>query len=109
MLIRESRAERVHLNRIDRNDIREMIAGRYVLEDADRRLSWSSMLRQRSEGNPFFAEEILQGLEDDQVLDQTDDGWTLGNLERVQMPSLLAQTFDVRLTRLSDDTRLALR
>ena len=108
LIVRESQAHRIHLNQLDRDEVQELVASRYNLEASD--IDQLSLhVVDRSEGNPFFAWEILQGLEDDQVLRRTDGRWTLGNLERARVPMLLRQTLDVRLSRLSADTRVALR
>ena len=108
LLVRESQAQRIHLHQLDQDDIREIVAGRYELEESDtERLV--DHVTERSEGNPFFAEELLQGLEDTRVLQHTADGWLLGNLERARVPMLLRQTIDARLDRLSPETRAILR
>jgi DNA-binding CsgD family transcriptional regulator/anti-anti-sigma regulatory factor len=108
LLVRESQTQRIHLGQLDHDDIREMVEDRYELgrEDLARLVDY---VAERSEGNPFFASEMLQGLEDERVLQAADAGWLLGNLERAHVPSLLRQALDVRLSRLSPDTRSALR
>ncbi len=108
LLVRESQAQRIYLNRLERNDIREIIAGRYELDDRDiERLV--EHVSERSEGNPFFATEILQGLEDERVLQPAADRWLLGDLERTRIPVLLRQALEYRLGHLTTATRRTLQ
>ncbi len=109
LLVRESQAQRLHLHHLDRDDIREMVAGRYELEESDldalvehvcRPLGGQPLLRRR---NPPRA-----GRRPGAAI-TTDDCWTLGNLERARVPMLLRQTLDVRLARLGTRRALALR
>jgi predicted ATPase len=72
-LVRDARPLRLRLRRLDRDALRELIAGRYTLRgDDERRLV--TYLSTYSEGNPFFAEELLHALERDRRLDHTAGG-----------------------------------
>lgn len=108
LLIRESQTHRIHLSRLDLHDIREMVVGRYRLGESD----LDGLVRHvadRSAGNPFFAEELLQGLEDDLILRPVAGGWALGNLDQARLPTLVRQVVDMRLSRVSPNVRAALR
>src|SRR5690606_18338345 len=63
ILVRESRARRIHLNRLDRAGIALLVERRYALDAAEHE-RLAAHVWDRSEGNPFFAHEILQSLED---------------------------------------------
>ncbi len=108
LLVRESQPHRLHLHQLDRDDIRKMVLSRYDLEDSDRE-RLVEHVAERSEGNPFFAEEILQGLEDERELQRSNGVWALGELERVQVPLLLRQVLDQRLSNLTPETLAALQ
>ena len=108
LLVRESQAQRLHLNRLDHDAIHEMVSVHYDLEKSDVE-QLVEHVDERSQGNPFFAEEILQGLEADQLLRPVDDGWVLGHLDQAQMPVLLQQALEFRLRQLSSATRGALQ
>jgi predicted ATPase len=108
LLIRESGARRIHLNRLNRLSVERLIADRYGLARADH-LRLAEHVRQRSGGNPFFAWEIVRGLENEQVLQLGATGWVLGNLEWAHVPPLLRQVLELQLARRSDDTREALQ
>ncbi len=113
-LVREPKATRVVLHRFDRSDIASLVKRHYPLASGDsRRLV--DFLNRYAEGNPFFVEEVLHALEADRILirrqplDQIGDPfWSLGDLEKLQMPPLVQQVIDGRLARLDNSTREAL-
>ena len=53
----------------------------------------------------MFATELLRALEEEALLRPADDGWTLGELDRVVVPSFLRQVIDGRVARLGEATR----
>jgi DNA-binding CsgD family transcriptional regulator len=108
LLVRESQPQRLHLGRLDRGAIQELVASRYVLAE-DESSQLVDYLWERSEGNPFFIGEILHGLEDERVLRIVADGWRLDDLQRASIPLLLRQALDARLERLPPETRSALQ
>ena len=71
-------------------------------EDAARPVAY---LDERAEGNPFFAGEVLRTIEEEGVLRQHDEGWTLGELHGVQVPPLLRQVIDGRLAPFEGEAR----
>lgn len=109
-LIRETRAARVTLPRLDRPAVDAYIRGRYELskQDTERLVNYVSRF---AEGNPFFSEEVLHALETERILVEREPGerWWLGDLDTFQMPLLLRQIIDGRLARLSEETRDALQ
>lgn len=107
ILVRESRARRIHLNRLDRAGIALLVERRYALDAAEHE-RLAAHVWDRSEGNPFFAHEILQSLEDGRWLEPLDDGWRLADLEGAPVPLLLRQVLDDRLARLAPESRRAL-
>jgi predicted ATPase len=108
LIVRESHAQRIHLTRLDRDTVREMIEREYALPDGDTgRLV--EYVWQRAEGNPFFVDELLQGLKAERVLQPSEDGWRLGDLDTAHLPPLLLQVLDSRLDHLSLGTQRALQ
>jgi DNA-binding IclR family transcriptional regulator len=43
-------------------------------------------VNERSEGNPSYAKELLEGLEDEQILRRSEDVWLLGNRDQTRVP-----------------------
>ncbi|HEX5504280.1 MAG TPA: AAA family ATPase, partial [Thermomicrobiales bacterium] len=104
LLVRESRAERLDLRPLDEASLGALVAGRYPLGagDATRVVAY---LRDRSEGNPFFAGELLRALEEDGALRRVAGGWALGDLAGAGVPPLLRQVLDARVDRLGEESR----
>jgi DNA-binding CsgD family transcriptional regulator/predicted negative regulator of RcsB-dependent stress response len=103
-LIRESGAKRVQLERLDKVAIHQFVAQRYALAPDDRdRLT--GYLHAHAEGIPLFIHELLREMADERVLARNNDGWTVGRLDTVPVPSLVRQMIEARLRRLDEDVR----
>jgi class 3 adenylate cyclase/tetratricopeptide (TPR) repeat protein len=60
----------------------------------------------RSEGNPFYLEEVLRSLIDSGLVVSTGDRWrTVGNISEVSIPDTLAGVLAERIDRLPDQAR----
>ncbi|HEU5423912.1 MAG TPA: hypothetical protein VFU72_10260, partial [Nitrolancea sp.] len=103
LLVRESHAQRLDLHPLDDTGLRALVAP-YALPPAEA-ARLAAYLDERSEGNPFFAGELLRALEEGRALRRASDGWRLGDLAVVGVPPLLRQVLDVRLDRLGEDAR----
>lgn len=107
-LVRESRLHRMALQRLDLDEVGSLVASRYQLGDDDlTRLATHTW--QRSSGNPFFAGEVLLGLEAERLLLQGATSWELGAIENAAVPELLRQILEIRLARLRSESRAALQ
>jgi DNA-binding CsgD family transcriptional regulator len=103
-LVREAEALRLDLRRLDAADLRTLVADRYRLPASDE-TRLVGYLDQHVDGNPFFATEILRALEEEGFLQKSDDGWSLGEIDRVVVPAFLRQVIDGRVERLGEDVR----
>ncbi len=103
VLDREAHATRLDPRGLPADAVQTLVA-RYGLtsDDADRLVHY---LDARAEGNAFFLTQLLQSLEEAAVLHQTDEGWILSDLARVQVPMPLKQVIDGRLARLGDEAQ----
>jgi DNA-binding CsgD family transcriptional regulator len=103
-LIRDAEGRRLDLRRLEVDDLRALIAGRWHLSnsDADRLAVY---LERHSEGNPLYAKELLRTLEEEGLLRQVADHWQLDEIDRVVMPSYLRQVIDGRVARLGQEMR----
>ncbi len=102
VLTREADAVRMSLARFDSEAISALIAARYPMAELDRdRLT--IYLAHVSEGNPFFAGEVLRALEEAGALVQDRALWQVSGLEHVQVPTLVRQVIERRLQRLGGD------
>jgi DNA-binding CsgD family transcriptional regulator len=106
-LVRESQAERVAVWRWSEADTRELISSRYRLRsDDEERLAIHT--HRLAEGNPFYTIELLHELESDAVLRPQAGGWAIGELAEAQIPPLVRQVVERRLSTLAPETRTLL-
>jgi DNA-binding CsgD family transcriptional regulator/tetratricopeptide (TPR) repeat protein len=105
-LIRESGGLRIDLKRLTRDDLSTLVTTRYALPAPDE-ARLVSYLEEHSDGNPFFAIELLRALEDQERdgLWRSSDGWVLAGLDTFVVPALVRQVIDARLERLGEATR----
>jgi predicted ATPase len=106
-LVHESRPLRLDLRPLGLDDLRAMVVTRYPLpaRDVGRLAGW---LQARAEGNPFYAGELLRGLEEEGLLCPSGSTWMLGDLSRAHLPHLLRQVIDGRVIRLGREAYRAL-
>lgn len=103
-LVREAHAGRLDLRRLDDEAVRTLVRALYVLpEQVSGRLV--AYLHERAEGNPFFIGELLRALEEEAILRRSDNGWQMGDVAHVRLPTLLEQVIDARLMRLGEEAQ----
>jgi class 3 adenylate cyclase/tetratricopeptide (TPR) repeat protein len=67
-------------------------------------------IRERAEGNPFFIEEIIRALIEQQVLRREGDRWTLGEAAgSIPLPNTLRGVIAARIDRLPPDAKRVLQ
>ena len=102
-LSRESDALRLELAPLAPAAIRQLTAPLELSPgDTDRLATY---LHQRAEGNPLFTLELLRALEAAQILRRTDDRFELGVVEGAQVPALVSQLIERRLSMVPVETR----
>ena len=103
-LVREAGAHRIHLLPLDRSDIETLVQSRYELSttDEDRLVSY---LEWWGHGIPLYLIELLQTLEDEGGLLQSDCHWELQSLDQLHVPLLIRQLIHGRVTQLEPSTR----
>src|SRR5215207_6087854 len=106
-LVREAEGLRLDLQRLDAAALCALVAARYRLPAADE-ARLVAYLEKHAEGNPLFATELLRALQEEALLRPAVDGWTLGTLDRVVLPSFLRHVIDRRIARLGAATRMPL-
>jgi DNA-binding CsgD family transcriptional regulator/tetratricopeptide (TPR) repeat protein len=105
-LVRESEGLRIDLKRLDTAELDALVRAHYDLPDDDRE-RLVAHLDAWSDGNPFFAMELLRTLEerDGGGLVRDDGGWRLTEIDQLQVPPLVQQVTDARVAHLGDAIR----
>ena len=71
-----------------------------------------NMILRKSDGNPFFTEEVIRGLINDEILvhDQKSDTWMMNtSLDEVAIPENLSALITARIDRLNEATKSVLQ
>jgi DNA-binding CsgD family transcriptional regulator len=108
VLERETEARRLEVRRLHQEALQELVATRFrMTETNSARLV--AYLYAKADGNPFFTQQLLRALQEDEVLRPLGNRWALGDLENTGVPSLLREVIDSRLLRLNEEGQWLLR
>ena len=108
VLERESGARRFELRRLHQEALHELVATTYhMTEVSSARLV--AYLYAQAGGNPFFTQQLLRALEEDEVLRPLGNRWVLGDLTGAGVPLALRQVIEARLLRLDEEGQQLLR
>jgi len=99
---------RTELSRLGAKDLAKLLTDAFRSERLARELGHQIAIK--SDGNPFFAFEIIEGLREGQFISQSPDGsWVTTQLiEEIQVPSSVLDLVHARVGDLSDDERTLL-
>ena len=102
------RTTEIHLHRLTKNDsssLLEQLLGETRLPEG----IWQTIM-ERSEGNPFYLEEVIRHLMERDLIIQDDEGWhATGALEEMSIPDSLHGVLLARIDRLEEDVRRTLQ
>lgn len=103
-LVREAQAVRLNLGAIDSQALRDLVQRQFRLSSTDE-VRLVAYLNRHADGNPFFAVELIRALEEAGLLRRGESRSSLGELDRIVVPTLLRQVIDSRVARLGEATR----
>ena len=96
------------LDPLTESETRELVT--QILDNPDLPQPLLQFLREKSEGNPFFIEELVQDLIESGALARRDDTWQLVyDIQQVQVPETLQEVVQARLDRLPQADRQILQ
>lgn len=107
-LSRQPSYQTISLERLDKDEVGEMLTGLLGQEEhapsgvVDR-------IYQRTEGNPVYVEEVVSGLVDEGVISRGPDGWDFSRLAEINLPQSVRDAVLYRIKSLSKDTQRLLR
>jgi adenylate cyclase len=108
--------ERLTLNSLPPEELVTLAAARLGVDEADLPAAVAQLIRTRTGGNPFFAEEIIYALRDSEMISVTQEAGQArcviqGDLERVMqaLPDTVQGVVLSRIDRLQPEEQLALK
>ena len=100
-LNRERIPESVSLKRMSLSDISEMI--KQILEQDDIPTEFCRMVYEKTRGNPFFAEEVINSLKEEEVIFREENKWKIKEVSRIEFPETVKNVIKARISRLDDE------
>ena len=107
-LQRERLVTEIQLNRLTPDETRELIRATFATRDPDVRVSeeFRDAVYARSEGNPFFTEELLKAIVDSGGVYWKDgDGWARKPIDQMTIPGSIREAVRSRVEELSVEAR----
>jgi predicted ATPase/class 3 adenylate cyclase len=102
------RYQALQLQPLSEVESRQLVASLLNIEDLPE--SVRSRILEKSEGNPFFVEEIIRSLLDGGHIIRENGRWrAAGEIEKVKLPATLNGVITARLDRLPEDARRVLQ
>jgi predicted ATPase/KaiC/GvpD/RAD55 family RecA-like ATPase len=100
-LNRERLPQSVSLKRMSLDDISEMI--KQILEQDDTPPEFCKMVYEKTRGNPFFAEEVIKSLKEEDVIYRDENKWKIREVTRIEFPETVKGVIKARIGRLDDE------
>jgi tetratricopeptide (TPR) repeat protein/KaiC/GvpD/RAD55 family RecA-like ATPase len=99
-LNRERLLQYAFLKRLSPSDISEMI--KQILEQDDVSPEFCRMVYEKTRGNPFFAEEVIRSLKEEEVIYREENKWKIKEVSSVKFPETVKSVIEARISRLGD-------
>jgi len=100
-LNRERLLQSVSLKRMSLNEISEMV--RQILEQDDVPAEFCKMVYEKTRGNPFFAEEVIKSLKEEEVIYREENKWKIREVSRIEFPETVKSVVKARVDRLDNE------
>jgi tetratricopeptide (TPR) repeat protein len=105
-LNRERLPQSISLKRMSLDDISEMI--RQILEQDDVPTEFCKMVYEKTRGNPFFAEEVIKSLKEEEVIYREENKWKIKGVSRIEFPETVKSVLKTRFARLDEECQSVL-
>jgi predicted ATPase len=100
-LNRERLLQSVQLKRMSFNDISEMI--KQILEQDDVPREFCELVYEKTRGNPFFAEEVIKSMKEEEVIHREGDKWKIKEISKIEFPKTVKNVIKARISRLDEE------
>lgn len=95
--------ERLDLNRLERTGTSELMAASMGEEEISN--EFAELVYQRTEGNPFFVQQVMRVLVERGDIFRRDGRWDRKTIEEIDVPESIRSVVGQRLSRLSAETQ----
>lgn len=94
----------IQLEPLDESDARQLVANLLEIEDLPEQVR--GLILKKSEGNPFFVEEVIRSLLDAKLVIRENSHWrATQEISSIRVPDTLAAVITARLDRLDEDSK----
>jgi predicted ATPase len=100
-LNRERLLQSVSLKRMPLDEISEMI--KRIIEQDDVPSEFCNLVYQKTRGNPFFAEEVVKSLKEEEVIYREEDKWKFKEIDEIKFPETIKSVVKARFSRLDNE------
>jgi adenylate cyclase len=100
-LNRERIPRSVSLKRMSGDEVAEMI--KQMLEQDDVPIDFCNMVYEKTRGNPFFAEEVIESLKEEGIIHREGNKWEIKEISRIEFPESVKNVLKARFSRLDDE------
>jgi len=100
-LNRERLPESILLKRMSLSDVSEMIKS--ILEQEDVPAEFCKLIYEKTKGNPFFAEEVVKSLKEEEVIFREVNRWKFKDVSKIEFPETVKNVLKTRFSRLDDE------
>ncbi len=100
-LNRERLLQSIPLKRMSLNEVSEMI--RQILEQDEVQREFCELVYEKTRGNPFFAEEVVKSLKEEEIIYREEDKWKIKEVSKIEFPKTVKNVIKNRINRLGDE------
>jgi len=100
-LNRERLLQSFLLKRLSFDDVSEMI--KQILEQDNVPREFCELIYEKTRGNPFFVEEVIKSLKEEEVIYPDENKWKIKEVSRIEFPKTVKSVIKKRTSRLEDE------
>jgi predicted ATPase/KaiC/GvpD/RAD55 family RecA-like ATPase len=101
-LKRERLPQSIPLKRMSQEDTSEMV--KQILEQEDIPQEFCRMIYEKTRGNPFFTEEVIESLKEEEVIYKEMNRWKLKEISKIEFPASVRNVVKSRINRLDEES-----
>ena len=102
-LNRERLLQSVRLKRLSFDDVLEMI--KRILEQDDIPRKFCELVYKKTQGNPFFVEEVIKSLKEDEIIYREKHKWKIKDVTKIEFPEAVKDVIKARIGRLDKESQ----